>query len=162
MGDAQCDAGERSEGAVVTRVLADDSRVPTVKSAVAVVLRDPRRLLAIAIIVLPVALVAPGYVKREVKWANGHRSVYAPPPQIKYNERLTEGVVAHVPSHASVAVVGADLTMAWTRWVAFVIAPRQLTNGRAQWTMVFGETPRQAHLQPTRSWRYGADWLVKS
>ncbi len=132
-----------------------------VTRAIALVSRHLRRLLAVAVIVVPVALVAPSYIRGEVHRASGYRSVFAPPPRVQYNEALTAGVVAHVPSHASLATVGAHLTTDWTRWVAYVIAPRQLTNARAQWTMVIGETPQQAHLHPVRSWRYGADWLVE-
>ena len=133
-----------------------------VKRVIALVSPHLRCLLAVAVLVVPVALVAPGYLRGELHRANGERSVFAPPyvmPQ--YDEALTVGVVAHVPSHASLATVGADLRKSWMHWVAYVIAPRQLTNARAQWTMVFGETPQQAHLHPVRSWRYGADWLVE-
>ena len=124
-------------------------------------LRHLRCLLAVAVLVVPVALVAPAYIGGEIHRADGYSSVLSPPPAVEYNEALTAGVLAHVPSHASLATVGVGLQTDWTRWVAYVIAPRQLTDGRAQWTMVFGETPQQAHLDPVRSWRYGADWLVE-
>jgi len=132
-----------------------------VKRAIALALRHLGSLLAVAVLVVPVALVAPGYLRGELHRANGDWSVFTPPPAVKYNEALTAGVMAHVPSHASLATVGAHLGAPWTRWVAYVIAPRRLTNAPAQWTMVFGEMPQHAHLHPVRSWRYGADWLVE-
>ena len=135
-----------------------------VNRTIALVPRQLRCLLAVAVLLVPLALVAPDYLRGEVHRANGFHEAFAPPygvPTEDYNKALTIGVVAHVPAHASVAAVGARLTAAWTRWVAYVIAPRLLTTGRAQWTMVFGETPQQAHLHPVRSWRYGADWLVE-
>jgi hypothetical protein len=135
--------------------------VRAVTRTIAVVSRHLRCLLAVAVLVIPVALVAPDFVRGEVHRANGDLSVFAPPPAVHYNEALIIGVVAHVPSHASLATVGAQLGTARMRWVAYVIAPRQLTNARAQWTMVFGETPQEAHLDSVRSWRYGADWLVE-
>jgi hypothetical protein len=121
-------------------------------------------VLAVAVIVLPVALVAPGYVRGEVQKANGSMAVFPAPleiPRREYNEALAVGVVAHVPPHASLAAIGTPLAAYGMRWLAYVIAPRQLTDATAQWTIVFGETPQQAHLHPVRSWRYGADWLVE-
>jgi len=132
-----------------------------VKRTIALVSRHLGCLLAVAVLVVPLALVAPGYLRYEVDRANGNWSAFTPPPRVQYNEALTVGVLAHVPSHASVGTVGAHLGATWTRWVAYVIAPRELTTAREQWTMVFGETPQQAHLHPVRSWRYGADWLVE-
>ena len=128
---------------------------------IALASRRLRCLLAVAVLIVPVALVAPGYVRGEVHRANGDQSLFTPPPKVHYNEALIMGVVSHVPSHASLATVGAQLGVTWMRWVSYLIAPRQLTDGGAQWTMVFGETPQQAHLDPVRSWRYGADWLVE-
>jgi hypothetical protein len=126
-------------------------------------------LLAVAVLVVPLALWAPANIRAELRSANGYSSVFAVPygvveKRVAYNKALVAGVVAHVPPHASLATIGAsttDLGTAWTRWVPYVIAPRQMTTGRAKWTMVFDETPQQAHLRPVRSWRYGADWLVE-
>src|SRR5439155_22133986 len=126
-----------------------------VKRASALGSRDLRGLLAVTVIILPLAAGGPGYLRSEVRNANRHQSVFAPPPSIHYNQALTRGVMKHVPSHASVAAVGTSLAQGWTRWVAYLIAPRQLTDGTAQWTMVFGETPQQAHLGPVHFWRYG-------
>jgi hypothetical protein len=132
-----------------------------VKRTIALVSRNLRCLLAVAVLLVPVALVAPGYLRVELARADGDQSVFAPPPRVQYNEALTVGVVEHVPPHAVLATVGAHFATAGTRWIAYVIAPRELTNGRTRWTIVFGETPQQAHLHPVRSWRYGADWLVE-
>ncbi len=124
-----------------------------------------RSVLAVAVLVVPLALVAPSYVRGEVHRANGYSEAFVLPNGVRshqYNAALAAGVVAHVPRHASLGVVGAHVGAAWTKWLAYAIAPRQLTNARARWTIVFGTTPRQAHLRPVRAWRYGADWLVAS
>lgn len=129
-----------------------------------------RCLLAVAVLVVPVAIVAPGFVRGERNRAEADSSLsqyartYAPPPPFHWrqsNERLLAGIVAHVPSHASVAVAGGKLDTGWTRWLAYVIAPRQLTNVPTRWTIVFAETPREAQLRPAHAWRYGRDWLVE-
>jgi len=120
-----------------------------------------RTLIAVAVLILPLAAGGPGYLRSEVRTASRHQSVFAPPPSIHYNQALTRGVIKHVPSHASVAAVGTSLAEGWTRWIAYLIAPRELTDGQAKWTMVFGQTPQQAHLHPVHAWQYGADWLVE-
>ena len=138
--------------------------VRAVKRTVALGSRHLRGLLAVAVLVVPVALVAPGQLRGELHRANINLSVFAAPngvPSRQYNQALIVGVVEHVPLHASLATVGANLRTNGARWAAYVIAPRQLTEARSQWTLVFGETPQQAHLHPVRSWRYGADWLVE-
>ena len=122
-------------------------------------------MLAVAILILPLAVDGPSYLHGEVRRANGVASVFAPPykfPLGQFNKALAAGVVAHVPAHAHVAAIGAvQLDRDGARWLAYVIAPRQLTTGQEQWTIVFGETPQQAHLHPVHSWQYGKDWLVK-
>lgn len=123
-----------------------------------------RALLAVAVLVVPVALVAPGFVRDEVRVTTGHGSAFTLPfgvPGRQYNKPLIVGIVTHVPPHASLATVGERLGTAWTRWVPYVIAPRQLTTAPERWTVVLGETPQQAQLRPVHSWRYGADWLVE-
>jgi hypothetical protein len=135
-----------------------------VKRTIALAWRRSRGLLAVAVLLVPVALVAPGYLRGEVQRANGDHSVFTRPfgvTQREYNQALAVGVVRHVPAHASVGTVGAHLAAYGTRWFAYVIALRQLTDAQEKWTIVFGETPRQAHLDPVRSWQYGADWLVE-
>ena len=121
-----------------------------------------RSVVAVAIIILPLAAGGPSYLHGEVRTAGRHQSAFAPPPSIHYNQALTRGVIKHVPLRASVAAIGTSLAEGWTRWIAYLIAPRELTDGQAKWTMVFGETPQQAHLvHPVNSWQYGADWLVE-
>ena len=120
-----------------------------------------RTLIAVAVLILPLAAGGPGYLRSEWRTASRHQSVFAPPPSIHYNQALTRGVIKHVPLHASVAAVGTSLAEGWTRWIAYLIAPRELTDGTAQWTMVVGQPPQQAHLHPVHSWQYGADWLVE-
>jgi hypothetical protein len=138
--------------------------VCVVKRALAVVSRNLRSLLAVAVLVVPLAVVAPGYLRGEVRRASGDQSVSAPPfgvPWSRDDAALTAGVVAHVPSHASLATIGAHVGKDSTRWIAYVIAPRLLTTGRARWAIVFRETPQHAHLHAARAWRYGRDWLVE-
>jgi hypothetical protein len=141
--------------------------VRAVKRTIALVLPHLRTLIAVAVLVVPLALVAPKDIRSEVQRPKGYRAVFALPYGVtghRYNVALVMGVVAHVPPHASLATAGVgpkELGTIWTRWVPYVIAPRQMTISRAKWTMVFGETPQQAHLHPVRSWRYGADWLVE-
>jgi len=135
-----------------------------VKRTAALESRQLRCWLAVAIIAIPVLAVSPSHLRAELRAANGNMARFPPPNGVSprdYNQKLARGVVARVPAHASVAAVGAVLSESWTRWVAYAIAPRQLTTGSAQWTMVFGETPQQAGLHPRRAWRYGADWLVE-
>jgi hypothetical protein len=120
-----------------------------------------------AILILPLAVGGPSYLHGELRRANGGTSVIAPPykfPLGQFNKALAAGVVAHVPAHAQVAAVGSvELDRDGARWLAYVIAPRQLTTDRAaHWWLVFGETPQQAHLDHgVRGWRYGKDWLVE-
>ena len=134
------------------------------KRVVAFVSRELRTFIAVAVLIVPIAIVAPSAIGGEVTRANGSDVVYGPPygnPLPTYNEALARGVVAHVPPHASVAVIGTNLASVEMRWVGYVIAPRQLTSEPARWTLVFGETPVTAGLFPRRAWRYGSDWLVE-
>jgi hypothetical protein len=123
-----------------------------------------RPLLVVGVIVVPIALGTPRFVRAERNQAALTSSRFSPPPPFYWpqiNPKLLRGIVAHVPAHASVAMVNGDLGTGWARWLAYAIAPRQLMTGSKKWTIVFGETPQKAGLYPTRSWRYGADWLVK-
>ncbi len=145
--------------------------VTAVAFAVAAVLSffAPRRfrvLLVVAVCLVPIVLAAPKYVRleRSDAAASARASVYSSPPPFKWtksNRRLIAGIVDHVPAHASVTLANAPFTAGWMRWLAYSIAPRQLVDGPAKWTLVFDETPAQAKLYPAHAWRYRNDWLVE-
>jgi len=140
--------------------------------AAALSFRVPRRLrvlLVVAVLVVPIALAAPKFVRAERREATRARTsaqapVYSTPPPFRWrkaNPKLIAGVVEHVPAHESVSIVNGNLETGWTRWLAYSIAPRQLTNVPARWTIVFDETPAQAGLHPAHAWEYRHDWLVE-
>jgi hypothetical protein len=126
--------------------------------------RRVRWLLVVAVLVVPIALATPRYVRAERSdvAASARASLYSPPLKFgQANPALIAGIVDHVPAHESVSVVNGALATGWVRWLAYSIAPRQLTDGPAHWTIVFTETPTQAGLKPTHAWRYGQDWVVE-
>jgi hypothetical protein len=123
-----------------------------------------RWVLVVVVLVVPLALATPAFIRAERSQAALHSSAFSAPPPFYWpqiNPVLLKGIVDHVPAHASVAMVNGDLGSGWARYLAYAIAPRQLVTKAVRWTIVFGETPRQAGLYPVRSWRYGADWLVE-
>lgn len=129
----------------------------------------PRRLrwvLVVAVLVLPIALGTPRFVRMERSdaAASAGASPFATPQPFHWrlaNPRLLAGIVEHVPAHASVSVANGNLETGWLRWIAYSISPRQLTDGPARWTIVLGETPAQAGLHPAHVWQYRRDWLVE-
>jgi hypothetical protein len=145
--------------------------VTAVAFAVAAVLSFlvPRRFrwtLVVAVCVVPIAFGASKFVRleRSAAAASARRSVYADPPPFRWrkiNPALLAGIVDHVPAHESVSVANAPLETGWMRWLAYSIAPRQLTDGPANWTIVFDETPEQAGLHPAHAWKYRNDWVVE-
>jgi hypothetical protein len=129
-----------------------------------VVPRRLRWLLVVGVLVVPIALATPRFVsaERQDAAASARASVYSAPFRWrKANPALLAGVVEHVPAHESVAVANASLEAGLIRWIAYAIAPRQLTDGPARWTLVFEETPEQAGLRTAHAWKYGRDWLVE-
>ncbi len=128
--------------------------------------RRLRRLLVVAVLVVPIALGTPRFIRAERRdaAASARESLYSTPPPFRWryaNPALLAGIVEHVPAHESVSIVDGNLEIGSTRWLAYSIAPRQLTNGPALWTIVFEETPARAGLRPAHAWAYGRDWLVK-
>jgi hypothetical protein len=129
--------------------------------------RRLRSLLVVGVLVVPIALTTPSFVRSERSdaAASSRAPVYSDPPPFSWrqsNPALIAGIVEHVPAHESVSVVNAPLETGWIRWLAYSIAPRQLTgDGPAHWTIVFRKTPAQAGLHPAHAWRYGDDWLVE-
>jgi hypothetical protein len=129
----------------------------------------PRRLrwvLVVAVCVTPIALATPRFVRAERSdaAASARASRYSNPPPFRWrhtNPALVTGIIDHVPAHESVSVMNAQLETGWIRWLAYSIAPRQLTDVPAHWTIVYQETPAQANLHPAHAWRYGHDWLVE-
>jgi hypothetical protein len=138
--------------------------------AAALSFRVPRRarmLLVVAVLLVPIVLASPWFVQkeREAASASARSSIYSTPPPFRWheaNERLIEGVLAHVPAHESVWVVNGRFETGWVRWLAYSIAPRQLTNAHARWAIVFGKTPAQAGLHPIHAWPYRGYWLVEN
>lgn len=126
-----------------------------------------RRLLLVAgVLVLPIALATPRALltERSAATESARLSLYAPPPPFRWREAnpiLIAGIVETVPAHASVSVVNGNLETGWARWLAYSIAPRQLTNLPTRWTIVFGKTPERAGLHPVHKRAYGRDWLVE-
>lgn len=131
--------------------------------------RRIRLLLVVAMLVVPIALGAPRFVRAERSDAESARSsagapVYSAPPPFRWrkaNPALIAGIVEHVPAHESVSIVNGNLETGWLRWLGYSIAPRQLTDVPARWTIVFRETPAMAGLHPWYAVRYGRDWLVE-
>ena len=144
--------------------------VTAVAFAVAAVLsffvrRRFRWALVVAVCLVPIAFGAPKYVRleRSDAAASARAKIYSSPPPFKWrknNRALIAGIVDHVPAHESVSVVNAPLATGWIRWLAYSIAPRQLVDGPANWTLVFDEAP-PPHLHSIHAWRYGHDWLVE-
>jgi hypothetical protein len=131
--------------------------------------RRVRSLLVVAVLIVPIALAAPRFVRAERRDATQARtsasaSAYSTPPPFKWrlaNPPLLAGIVEHVPAHASISVVDGNLETGVTRWLAYAIAPRQLVDAPARWTIVFSESPEEAGLHPAHAWRYGQDWVVE-
>jgi hypothetical protein len=122
--------------------------------------RRLRSLLVVAVLVLPIALGTPRFVRMER--SDAAASATTPFHWRLANPSLIAGIVEHVPAHESVSIANGNLETGWLRWLAYSIAPRQLTDGRARWKIVFGETPGRAGVHYTvHEWRYGQDWLVE-
>lgn len=125
-----------------------------------------RGLLAVGVLVVPIALGTPRAVRAERSdaAASARVSLYSTPPPFKWhlaNPTLLAGIVELVPAHESVSIVNGKVGTGWLRWLAYSIAPRQLTNVPAHWTIVFGETPAHAGLDPAHAWPFPPDWLVE-
>jgi hypothetical protein len=129
--------------------------------------RRLRSLLVVGVLVVPIALATPRFVRteRSEAAASGRVPAYSNPPPFRWrktNPALIAGIIEHVPAHESVSLVNANPQTGWIRWLAYSIAPRQLTRGRVPWTIVYGETPAQAGVHfTTQEWKYGDDWLVE-
>lgn len=128
--------------------------------------RRVRWLLVAAVLVVPLALETPRFVRAERNFAaaSSRKSPLAPPPPFRWRlvkPKVIAGIVEHVPAHDSISIVGANLETGLIRWLAYAIAPRQLLDVPAHWTIVFRETPAQAGLHPAHAWKYGAVWLVE-
>jgi hypothetical protein len=128
--------------------------------------RRLRSLLVVGALVVPIALGTPRFigVERRNAAAGARASLYSTPRPFRWhkaNPPLLAGIVERVPASASVSIVNGALETGWLRWLAYSIAPRQLTDRSAHWTIVFHETPAQAGLHPAHAWRYRRDWLVE-
>ncbi len=128
--------------------------------------RRLRSLLIAGVLVVPIALATPRFIRveRHNAAAGQGASLYSTPRPFRWhkaNPDLLAGIVEHVPARDSVSIANGDLETGWLRWLAYVIAPRQLVEVPAHWTIVFDETPAQAGLHPAHAWAYGKDWLVE-
>jgi len=137
-----------------------------------------RSLAAGAILAVPVALTLGSTVRKDVDAIRRHSRVSAVEADVvppfgfgaSRNVPLLLGIRRIVPADARVSFVppgGATarrnfIETGWIRWVAFAIAPRLVDAGAgAQWVVLVGQTPRDAHVHGRRAWRFGDDWLVK-
>ena len=144
-----------------------------------------RPLLAAAVLVVPIALTVPGAVRdertraREAARLTPLERDVAPP--IYWPGFRKVGLLAaareRVPPDATLTVLpggrfletrtrdearAISMQSGWTRWAAFVLAPRRIvTEASAPWALLLDQTPQQAGLEPSESWRFGRDWLVR-
>jgi hypothetical protein len=137
-----------------------------------------RSLLAVVVLVVPLALTLGSTVRNDVDAIRAHSRLtdvqanVVPPYDYgaSQNVPLLLGIRRHVPDDARVSFVprgGAAeqrlfIATGWIRWAGFVITPRLVDEGtRCPWLVLVGRTPRSAGVKPRRSWRYGRDWLVE-
>jgi hypothetical protein len=142
-------------------------------------------VLATVVIVVPLALSVPGAVRDERERAQEashltplERDVEPPIYKPRFRKvRLLATTRKLVPSNATLTVLpggryletktrdearAAYMQTGWVRWAAFVLAPRLIvTETSADWVLLLDQTPREAGLEPSASWRFGRDWLVR-
>lgn len=137
-----------------------------------------RSLVAGAVLIVPIALTLGSTVRKDVDAIREHSKLNAveadvvPPFDFgaSRNVPLLLGIRRIVPEDASVSFVprgGSEarrifVQTGWTRWVAFVIAPRLVDAGAgAHWVVLVDRSLRTAGIRPSRAWRFGRDWLVE-
>jgi hypothetical protein len=156
--------------------------------AVAVAWRLPQRhraLLAVPVLVLPVALTLVDTVHHEKSAIDryfGLTPVEAEvDPPLRWrayeNVELLRAMRRLVPADATISFLPGGrwtetrtpdmarsnyLQTGWVRWVAFVTAPRIVVPGAdADWTVLVDQSPSEAGIRFRRAWRFGNDWLVQ-
>jgi len=134
-----------------------------------------RSLAAGAVLAVPVAVTLGSTVRKDVDAIREHSRLstveaeVVPPFRFAgyRNVPLLLGIRRLVPEDAKIAFVPREppdiyLQTGWVRWVAFVVAPRLVVEGRdAPWLVVVHRTPRAAKIHGRRAWRFGDDWLVE-
>jgi hypothetical protein len=134
-----------------------------------------RSLAAGAVLALPVAVTLGSTVRKDVDAIREHSRLstveaeVVPPFSFAgyRNVPLLLGMSRLVPEDGKIAFVPREpadvyLQTGWVRWVAFVVAPRVVAEGRdAPWLVVVHRTPRGAKVHGRRAWRFGDDWLVE-
>jgi hypothetical protein len=137
-----------------------------------------RTLLAVAVLVVPLALTLGSTVRKDVDAIREHSRLTAvdanvvPPYDYgaSQNVPLLLGIERHVPRDARVSFIPRGglaeqrlfIATGWIRWVGFVIAPRLVDAGlRSPWVVLVHRTPGSAGIRPRRAWRFGPDWLVE-
>jgi len=156
--------------------------------AVVVAPRVPRRLRALAVVVIlavPVLWTLPRTLRREsdrIDRRFGLTPVEAEvAPPIRWpeytNVPLLLGIRRYVPRHATISFFPGGkwaagrtpeearriyLQTGWVRWVAFTSAPRLVDDDDgANWAVLVDQTPAQAGIRPSAAWQFGHDWLVR-
>jgi hypothetical protein len=134
-----------------------------------------RSLAAGAVLAVPVAVTLGSTVRKDVDAIREHSRLstveaeVVPPFSFAgyRNVPLLLGMRRLVPEDAKIAFVPREpadvyLQTGWARWVAFVVAPRVVVEGRdAPWLVVVHRPPRAAKVHGRRAWRFGDDWLVE-
>jgi hypothetical protein len=137
-----------------------------------------RTLLAVAVLVVPLALTLGSTVRKDVDAIREHSRLTAveanvvPPYDYgaSQNVPLLLGIERHVPEDARVSFIPRGgvaeqrlfIATGWIRWGGFVIAPRLVDAGlRSPWVVLVRRTPASAGIRPRRAWRFGPDWLVE-
>jgi hypothetical protein len=130
----------------------------------------------LAVVAVPVLWMLPGTLRRESDRIDRYFALtpveaeVAPPfwyPGYA-NVPLLLGIRKHVPRDATISFFPADmprrtyLQTGWVRWLAFVIAPRLVSErADAPWAVLVDQTPAEAGLRSRAAWRFGRDWLVR-
>lgn len=129
-----------------------------------------RAVVATVVLLVPLVVTLPGTIRSELSKASAERSLTplarAVEPPFHWpgdaNARLLAELRARVPRDATIAFRSPDpryVERGWVRWVAFVLAPRRIVEGRdADWLVVVGGAPPAG---ARRAWRFGGDWLVE-
>lgn len=147
-----------------------------------VVLRGPtRQALALAVLLVPVAVSAPGRAasladgtRRDAGRGDGEAGLAAPRAATEgRNLKLLFAAEERIPWGSDYGIVRGELPADATAregraraygiaWMQYRLAPRVAKLGAdAPWVLVFDSTPEQAGISPRRAWRFGDDWLLE-
>ncbi len=148
----------------------------------AVVLRGPRRpALALAALLVPVSLTAPGTAKELVEKARRDAELGPAAAALAATPSATRGRNLPLLYEAERRITpGSDYGIVRGRpregqtgrrvrarsygiaWMQFRLAPRVAKRGAdAPWVLVFDSTPEREGIPARRTWQFGNDWLVQ-